>query len=104
MTRVFSGIQPTGDVHLGNVLRAMVRWVDEQHRAESLYCVVDLHALTISQDLAELHRSSLRLAQILLAIGLDPEVCTLFVRSTSTSTPSSPGSCSAPPPTASSAA
>ena len=81
MTRVFSGIQPTGDVHLGNVLGAMVRWVDEQHRAESLYCVVDLHALTIPQDPAELRRSSLRLAQILLAVGLDPEICTLFVQS-----------------------
>ncbi|MCB0958048.1 MAG: tryptophan--tRNA ligase [Acidimicrobiales bacterium] len=78
---MFSGIQPTGDVHLGNVLGAMVRWVDEQHRAESLYCVVDLHALTIPQDPAELRRSSLRLAQILLAVGLDPEICTLFVQS-----------------------
>ena len=80
-TRVFSGIQPTGNVHLGNVLGALVRWVDDQHRADSLYCVVDLHALTIPQDPAELRESTLRMAQILLAIGLDPEVCTLFVQS-----------------------
>jgi tryptophanyl-tRNA synthetase len=80
-TRVFSGIQPTGNVHLGNVLGALVRWVDDQHRADSLYCVVDLHALTIPQDPTELRESTLRMAQILLAIGLDPEVCTLFVQS-----------------------
>ena len=81
MTRVFSGIQPTGNVHLGNVLGALVRWVDDQHTADSLYCVVDLHALTIPQDPAELREATLRLAQTLLAVGLDPEVCTLFVQS-----------------------
>src|SRR3954464_4716254 len=81
MTRVFSGIKPTGKVHLGNVLGALVRWVDEQHRADSTYCVVDLHALTVPQDPAELRETTLRLAQILLAVGLDPEVCTLFVQS-----------------------
>lgn len=81
MTRVFSGIQPTGNVHLGNVLGALVRWADEQHRADSLYCVVDLHALTIPQDPEELRSASLRLAQVLLAVGLDPEVCILFVQS-----------------------
>ncbi|CAN5781732.1 tryptophan--tRNA ligase [soil metagenome] len=81
MTRVFSGIKPTGNVHLGNVLGALVHWVDDQHRADSLYCVVDLHALTFPQDPVELRDSSLRLAQLLLAMGLDPEVCTLFVQS-----------------------
>ena len=81
MTRVFSGIQPTGNVHLGNILGAMVRWVTDQHRADSTYCVVDLHALTFPQDPAELHDTTLRLAQILLAVGLDPEVSTLFVQS-----------------------
>ncbi len=80
MTRVFSGIKPTGNVHLGNLLGALVNWVDDQHRAESIYCVVDLHALTVPQDPAELHRTSLRLAQILVAVGLNPEVCTLFVQ------------------------
>lgn len=81
MTRVFSGIQPTGTVHLGNVLGALVHWVDDQHRADSTYCVVDLHALTFPQDPVELRDTSIRLAQILLAVGLDPEVCTLFVQS-----------------------
>ncbi len=81
MTRVFSGIKPTGNVHLGNLLGALVHWVDDQHRADSIYCVVDLHALTVPQDPAEVRDTSLRLAQLLLAVGLDPEVCTLFVQS-----------------------
>lgn len=81
MTRVFSGIKPTGNVHLGNVLGALQHWVVDQHRADSLYCVVDLHALTVPQDPAELRDTTLRLAQILLAMGLDPEACTLFVQS-----------------------
>ncbi|MEZ5178495.1 MAG: tryptophan--tRNA ligase [Acidimicrobiales bacterium] len=81
MTRVFSGIKPTGNVHLGNLLGALVHWVDDQHRADSIYCVVDLHALTVPQDPAELRETTVRLAQLLLAVGLDPEVCTLFVQS-----------------------
>lgn len=81
MTRVFSGIKPTGNVHLGNLLGALVHWVDDQEKADSIYCVVDLHALTVPQDPAELRDTTLRLAQLLLAIGLDPEVCTLFVQS-----------------------
>src|SRR5574338_953658 len=81
MTRVVSGIKPTGQVHLGNLLGALLRWVDDQHRADSIYCVVDLHALTVPQDPAELRETTLRLAQILLATGLDPDVCTLFVQS-----------------------
>lgn len=81
MARVFSGIKPTGKVHLGNLLGALVQWTEDQHRADSLYCVVDLHALTVPQDPEELRHSTLRLAQILLAIGLDPEACTLFVQS-----------------------
>lgn len=80
MTRVFSGIKPTGNVHLGNVFGALVRWADDQHRADSIYCVVDLHALTVPQDPAELRATTLRLAQILLAVGIDPEVSTLFVQ------------------------
>ena len=80
MTRVFSGIKPTGNVHLGNVFGALVRWVDDQHRAESIYCVVDLHALTVPQDPAELRETTMRLAQILLAVGIDPNQATLFVQ------------------------
>jgi tryptophanyl-tRNA synthetase len=81
MTRVLSGIQPSGAVHLGNLLGALRYWVDEQHRADSFYCVVDLHALTVPQDPAELRSRTLELAQILLSVGLDPDVCTLFVQS-----------------------
>lgn len=81
MARVFSGIQPTGEVHLGNLLGAIRNWVVDQHEADSLYCVVDLHAITIPKAPAELRDGTLRLAQMLMAIGLDPSVCTLFVQS-----------------------
>jgi tryptophanyl-tRNA synthetase len=81
VARVFSGIQPTGSVHLGNLLGALRIWAEDQHRDDSLYCVVDLHALTIPQDPAELRAQTLELAQVLLAVGLDPDVCTLFVQS-----------------------
>jgi tryptophanyl-tRNA synthetase len=81
MARVFSGIKPTGSVQLGNLLGALRIWVEDQHRDDSLYCVVDLHALTVPQDPAELRARTLELAQVLLAVGLDPEVCTLFVQS-----------------------
>ena len=80
MTRVFSGIKPTGHVHLGNLLGALIPWVERQD-ADSIYCVVDLHALTVPQDPDELRGTTLRLAQVLLSLGLDPEVCTLFVQS-----------------------
>jgi tryptophanyl-tRNA synthetase len=78
---VFSGIQPTGEVHLGNLIGALRNWVADQHEYESTYCVVDLHALTVAQDPAELRATTLSLAQKLMAVGLDPDVCTLFVQS-----------------------
>lgn len=81
MTRVFSGIQPTGDTHLGNYLGALRNWVVDQHEHDSLYCVVDLHALTIPQDPAELRGKTLNMATMLVAVGLDPDVCTLLVQS-----------------------
>ena len=81
MTRVLSGIQPTGDTHLGNYLGAIRQWVVDQHEHDALFCVVDLHALTTPQDPAELRAKTLRMATLLLAAGLDPEVCTLFVQS-----------------------
>jgi tryptophanyl-tRNA synthetase len=80
MARIFSGIQSTGDPHVGNYLGAIRQWVREQN-ADALYCVVDLHALTVDVDPAELHRSTLEVVMGLLAAGLDPEVCTLFVQS-----------------------
>jgi tryptophanyl-tRNA synthetase len=81
MTRVLSGIQPTGEAHLGNYLGAIRNWVHDQHEHDAFYCVVNLHALTIPQDPSELRRKTLDMAMILLAAGLDPTVCTLFVQS-----------------------
>ncbi|AKN75579.1 tryptophanyl-tRNA synthetase [Streptomyces sp. PBH53] len=82
MTRVFSGIQPTGHLTLGNYLGAMRRWAEvDQHRADSLFCVVDLHALTVDHDPARVRRLSRQTATLLLAAGLDPEVCTVFLQS-----------------------
>ncbi len=81
MTRVLSGIQPTGDIHLGNYLGALQQWVLDQHEHDSFYCAVDLHAITIQQDPAELRSKTLETMATLVAIGLDPDVCTLFVQS-----------------------
>ncbi|MCU0310346.1 MAG: tryptophan--tRNA ligase [Acidimicrobiales bacterium] len=81
MTRVFSGIKPTGPVHLGNLLGALQHWVTHQDRAESIFCVVDLHALTVPQDPTELRERTLELAQLLVALGIDPDRSTLFVQS-----------------------
>jgi tryptophanyl-tRNA synthetase len=81
MARVFSGIQSTGEVHLGNYLGAVRRWVRAQHEDEAIHCIVDLHALTIPQDPAVLRAKIIEVTQILVAAGLDPEVCTLFAQS-----------------------
>jgi tryptophanyl-tRNA synthetase len=81
MTRVFSGIKPTGEVQLGNLLGALRNWVTAQHEADSLFCVVDLHALTIPQDPARLRATTRELATMLLAVGLDPDIATVFVQS-----------------------
>ena len=80
MARVFSGIQPTGDLHLGNYLGAVGPWVAGQH-PEAIFCVVDLHALTVPRDPAELRRKTRDLTLLLVAAGLDPEVVTLFAQS-----------------------
>jgi tryptophanyl-tRNA synthetase len=81
MARVFSGIQSTGEVHLGNYLGAVRRWVRAQHEDEAIHCIVDLHALTIPQDPAVLRAKIVEVTQILVAAGLDPEVTTLFAQS-----------------------
>jgi len=81
MARVFSGIKPTGDVHLGNLLGALNNWVALQDETDAVYCVVDLHALTVPHDPEELLADTLSLAQVLFAVGLDPERCTVFVQS-----------------------
>ncbi len=89
MTRVFSGIKPTGEMHLGNYLGAVRRWVDAQPEVGSveardhhaIFCVVDLHAMTIPWDPAELNASSRRLATLLAAAGLGGDRSLLFVQS-----------------------
>ncbi len=78
--RVFSAIQPSGALHVGNYLGAIKQWVDRQSSA-SLYCVADLHALTLQVDPADVRRQTDDLLLGLLAAGLDPDVCTLFVQS-----------------------
>ena len=81
MTRVLSCIQPTGDVHLGNYLGALRNWVANQHECDALHGIVDLHALTIPQGPGEVGEATTRLAAMLFAIGLDPDVATIFVQS-----------------------
>jgi tryptophanyl-tRNA synthetase len=79
--RVFSGIQPTGDPHLGNLLGAVRWWVADQRDGDCFYCVVDLHGLTVPGDPAERRAASMAMATLLLAAGLDPDSCTLFLQS-----------------------
>jgi len=81
MARVFSGIQPTGDKHLGNLLGAIRHWVAAQDHDDALYCVVDLHAMTVPYDPKDLAARTRSTAALLLAAGLDPQRCTLFVQS-----------------------
>jgi len=81
MTRVFSGIQPSGVPTLGNYLGAIRNWVPMQDSSESLFCIVDLHAITQRQDPAELLANTREMAASLMACGLSPERCVLFVQS-----------------------
>src|SRR5882762_9592102 len=79
--RIFSGVQPTGDVHLGTYLGALRNWVQLQHEYESFFCVVNLHAITVKQDPEQLLRKTREVARIYLAAGIDPAVSTIFVQS-----------------------
>lgn len=79
--RIFSGIQPTGDKHIGNYLGAIRRWVERQDDQETYLCVVDLHALTLPWDPRQLHEQSLKTAVTLLACGIDPRKSVLFLQS-----------------------
>jgi len=76
--RIFSGIQPTGQKHLGNLIGAIDQYVAGQDRGEGLYCIVDLHATTVSYDPKELRARTYDTAAVLLAAGLDPERCVFF--------------------------
>jgi tryptophanyl-tRNA synthetase len=79
--RIFSGIQPTGNIHLGNYLGALRNWVALQHEYESFFCIVNLHAITVPQDPKLLAAKTRELARIYLAAGIDPKVSTIFVQS-----------------------
>lgn len=79
--RVFSGIQPTGDIHIGNYLAAIRNWVQSQDESHNIFCIVDLHAITIQQDPEILKSKTREVAALLIASGIDPEKSDLFVQS-----------------------
>ena len=81
MTRVLSCIQPTGDVHLGNYLGALRPWVEGQHAHDAYHGIVDLHALTVTEQPGVVGEATMKLAAVLFAIGLDPDVATVFTQS-----------------------
>jgi tryptophanyl-tRNA synthetase len=80
-TRVFSGMQPTGNLHIGNYLGALKNWVRIQHDYECIFCIVDLHAITVLQDPPQLRAKIAEIAAIYLAAGIDPKVCAIMVQS-----------------------
>jgi len=79
--RVFSGIQPTGDIHIGNYLGAIQHWVASQSELDSIFCIVDLHAITVPQDSKTLKSKTREVAGLLLAAGIAPKISALFVQS-----------------------
>src|SRR2546425_7304617 len=81
MARVFSGIQPSGELHIGNSLGAVQNWVKLQQQHDCLFCVVDLHAITQAYEVASLSQRTLDMAISLFASGLDPERAIVFVQS-----------------------
>ncbi|PYS92641.1 MAG: tryptophan--tRNA ligase [Acidobacteria bacterium] len=81
MKRIFSGAQPTGNIHIGNYLGALRNWAALQHEYESFFCIVNLHAITIPQDPQVLARKTRELARLYLASGIDPQVSIIFIQS-----------------------
>jgi len=79
--RIFSGAQPTGELHIGNYLGALKNWVALQDDYEAFYCIVNLHAITLPQDPATLRQKTLDLARVYLAAGVDPSRSTIFIQS-----------------------
>jgi tryptophanyl-tRNA synthetase len=79
--RIFSGVQPTGKIHLGNYLGAFRNWVSLQGDFDAIYCIVDLHAMTTDYDPADLERSRIETAKVLLALGIDPDRSLLYTQS-----------------------
>ena len=94
--RVVSGIQPTGDLHLGNLLGAILRWVRMQDEAECLFFLADLHALTVDVDPDELRANVREMAAALIASGIDPAKSILFAHSAVPAHAELPGSSAAP--------
>lgn len=81
MKRVFSGVQPTSQVHIGNYIGAIKRFVEFQNDMDCFFCIVDLHSITLPQDPKKLYENSLQLAALYMAVGLDPSKVTLFLQS-----------------------
>ncbi|MBE6032581.1 MAG: tryptophan--tRNA ligase [Clostridiales bacterium] len=81
MKRVFSGVQPTGNIHIGNYLGALKQFVELQDDHDCIYCIVDLHSITVPQDPKALQKSILDVAALYLAVGVDPKKSTVFVQS-----------------------
>ncbi len=79
--RTFSGVQPSGDLHIGNYLGAIKNWVELQDNYESIFCIVDLHAITVPQDPKELRKKIIEIAKIYIAAGIDPKKSSIFVQS-----------------------
>ena len=79
--RTFSGIQPSGMLHIGNYLGAIRRWVAEQSEKDNFFCIVDMHAITVPQDPEKLRQMTRQVAALYLACGLDPEESTIFIQS-----------------------
>jgi tryptophanyl-tRNA synthetase len=81
MKRIFSGVKPSGPLHLGNYLGALRNWVELQREYESLFCIVNLHAITVPQNPQELRARTRETARLYLAVGIDPEISTVFIQS-----------------------
>jgi len=80
--KVFSGVQPTGNIHLGNYIGALRQFVDLQEDMECVYCIVDMHSITVPQDPEQLKKTTLDVAALYMAVGLDPKKSIIFVQST----------------------
>lgn len=81
LKRIFSGVQPSGNLHIGNYLGAIANWVKLQDQYESIFCVVDMHAITVPQDPETLRKKTIEIAKIYLAAGIDPKKSSIFVQS-----------------------
>ena len=79
--KIFSGVQPTGNLHLGNYLGAIKNWVDFQTSKKCIFCIVDLHAITAEHNPKELTQNTLSTAALYVACGIDPNICSIFVQS-----------------------